>query len=287
MLEVMNILKKSRLFIVFLAFALVFTSINMIAFAEPSKQVVSVNEKRVLNLSVADITTNETYSTSLLLLPGAEWDESVLNQLNNNYVLTNYELRALNPNETAPPLVVGSNGIIRLFAIETIFDIGCFTMSLAEFAIEPTFWNGFWVVADGLSMAFPGIPALSGVKRMIKASSVLTDATKIGIKPYKELQKITVPTEWQRHHIFEQRFASRLGTTSGDMLAIPIPANSTYHQAITNKMRSKIPYATDLNTLTKNEILDAHIEAYKELWDSTNDEVWEFLYKFAQNKQYK
>ncbi|WP_222861011.1 hypothetical protein [Paenibacillus ihumii] len=52
-------------------------------------------------------------------------------------------------------------------------------------------------------------------------------------------------------------------------------------------MRSKIPYGTNLNTLTKNEILDAHIEAYKKLWESTDDEVWEFLYKFALNKQYE
>lgn len=283
----MGILKKSRFLILFLAIALAFSSANLVAFAEPTKQVVSVTEKRVVELSVTDTNTNKSYSTSLLLLPGAEWDESILKKLDENYSITNYTYRALNPGEVEPTLVVGEDGMITVFYVETIFDIGCFIMSVAEFAIEPTFWNGFWVVADGLSIAFPGIPALSNVKRMIKASSILTDATKIGIRPYKELQKITVPSGWQRHHIFEQRFASRLGTTSGDMLAIPIPANSTYHQAITNKMRSKIPYGTNLNTLTKNEILDAHIDAYKELWDSTGDEVWEFLYEFAKNKQYK
>lgn len=282
----MNILKKSRFLIIFLAFALVFTSINMIAFAEPSKQEISVNEKRVLELSVTDITTNESYSTSLLLLPGAKWDESILNELNKNYVLTNYELRALDPNETEPPIVVGSNGIIKIFVVETIFDIGCFTMSLAEFAIEPTFWNGFWVVADGLSIAFPGIPALSGVKRMIKASSTLQDATKIGIKRFGDMRNTTIPSGWERHHIFEKRFAARLDTTSNDMLAIAIPGGSTYHQAITNKMRSKIPYGTNYNNLTSKQIIDAHIDAYKELWDETGDEVWEFLYEFAKKRQY-
>lgn len=282
----MGILKKSRFFVLFLAIALTFSSINLVAFAEPTKQVISVTEKRVVELSVTDIYTNESYSTSLLLLPGAEWEESILKDLDERYTITNYTYRGLNPGETEPALVVGEDGVITIFYVETIFDIGCFAMSVAEFAIEPTFWNGFWVVADGLSVAFPAIPALSGVKRMIKASSILTDATKIGIRPYKKLQNIAIPSGWQRHHIFEKRFASRLGTTTGDMLALPIPANATYHTAITNKMNSIIPHGTNYNTLTKNEIIDAHIQAYQELWDSTGDEVWEFLLEFAKKRQY-
>lgn len=177
-------------------------------------------------------------------------------------------------------------------AVETIFDIGSFSLSVYEYNQNPSFWNGFWVVADGTAMVFPGVPAVSGVKRMIQGSpSVLKPALAKGVRPYSKLQTISAPASymgngWERHHIFEKRFASKLGTTESKMLAIFIPKYN-YHYQITQRMSKKIPWYT-ASFKTKEEILRAHYEAYGELWAESGfaDEYWEFLYKFSASKQY-
>lgn len=279
-----------------LVFTLLLSTINISVFAASESTSVfdeyslekelSIKEKRLLELQVLDTVTKQYYSTSILLLPGAEWKESILYELDNRYLLVNYNYEYFIDEEVKPQIVVGPNGTIRLMAVETIFDIGMFTMSLAEFIANPTFWNGFWVVADGLSMVFPGIPAVSGVKRMIQGSSSLEKALKVGVMSYKDLQKKSIPSGWERHHIFEKRFQSRLpGATSDNMLAIPLSKEN--HNLFTQTMRKKIPYGSDYSSYTKDQILNAHINAYKELWNETGDPVWEFLYQFSKTKQYK
>ena len=169
--------------------------------------------------------------------------------------------------------------------VDTIFDIGCFAMSVAEFAAEPTFWNGFNVVADGLSIAFPGIPAVSGVKRMIKASDDLADALRWGIARYDDLRDakagISRFSHLQSHHIVEQRFIEAFSEipSTNSMFAINIP--SYYHTNITNKMRELIPYGSDYIGLGRYRILDKIQQGYKELYDETGDEVYEFLHDFV------
>ncbi|MEZ2719543.1 hypothetical protein [Niallia circulans] len=184
------------------------------------------------------------------------------------------------------------NSDVSLFAVDTIFDIASFTLSLKEYKKNKTFWNGFWVVADGAAVVFPGIPAVSGVKRMIEGSTtVLKPALSKGIRKYSTLQNISAPKNykgkgWERHHIFEKRFASKLGTSSGKMLAIFIPKYN-YHYQITQRMSKKIPWYTAPRK-TKKQIIQAHIDAYGELWAESGfaDEYWEFLYKFSKYKQY-
>lgn len=180
----------------------------------------------------------------------------------------------------------------QTYAVDTIFDIAAFSISLNEYKKNKTFWNGFWVVTDAAAVVFPGIPAVSGVKRMIEGSTtVLKPALSKGVRRYSSLQKISPPKNyrakgWERHHIIEKRFASNLNTTSGRMLSIFIPKYH-YHYQITQKMRKKIPYQLE-KSRTKNQIMQAHIDAYGELWAESGfaDEYWEFLYKFAKTKQY-
>jgi len=286
-------LKKITTFL--LSIVLVFSMVNVSVFAQNSSvqnsqgnQSVYKNESgQILELGVLDTTSGEIVSTKILLKSPDIWDDSILDKLDDRYILVKSELRSLHPNEQLPLISVGHDGMIRPFVVETIFDIGNFALSLAEFAVSPNFWTGFNVVADGLAVVFPGVPSVTGVKRMINASSTLKDSLKIGVKSYGDLKNDTVPTGWQRHHIFEKRFKARLGSdvTDNNMLAIAMP--STYHQEITNKMRSKIPYGTNYNDLTKSSIINSHIDAYKELWEDTDDEFWEFMYEFSKSRQYK
>lgn len=287
-----NLRNITSLFIsILLALSLVNTSVfaqNSSAQNSDSKQSVYKNETgKVLELGVLDTTTGEIIGTKLLLKSSDIWDESILSNLDEKYLLVKNELRSLQPGENLPQLVVGEDGIIKPFAVETIFDIGNFVISLGEFIVSPNLWTGFNVITDGLAVVFPGVPSVNGVKRMIGASSTLKDSLKVGVKSYGDLTKDTVPTGWQRHHIFEKRFKGRLGSdvTDNNMLAIPMP--STYHQQITSKMRSKIPYGSNLNNYTKSEIIDFHIDSYHELWDDTQDEFWEFMYEFSKSRQYK
>jgi len=177
--------------------------------------------------------------------------------------------------------------------VETAFDVGCFALSVVEFNKKPSFWNGFFVVADAAAMAFPLVPAISGVKRMIEGSTdVLKPALEKGIRPYSQLQNVTSPANfeglgWERHHIFEKRFALQLGTNTADMFSIFIPKYD-YHYQITQRMKDKISWIAG-PFWSKDDILQAHINAYEELWAESGfqDEYWEFLYNFAKQKQYK
>lgn len=284
-----------KIITLFISILLVFSLVNINVFAQSSsaqnsesKQSVYKNGVgQVLELGVLDTTSGEIISTKLLMKSPDIWDDSILNNLDEKYLLVKNELRSLHPGESLPKLVVEEDGLIKPFFVETIFDVGNFVISLGEFIVSPNLWTGFNVVVDGLSVVFPGVPSINGVKRMMDASSTLKDSLKIGVKSYGDLRNDTVPAGWQRHHIFEKRFKARLGSdvTDDNMLAIPMP--STYHQQITSKMRSKIPYGSNYNNYTKSEIINTHIDSYKELWDDTNDEFWEFMYEFSRSRQYK
>ncbi|MBH5318564.1 hypothetical protein I6N90_12235 [Paenibacillus sp. GSMTC-2017] len=185
-----------------------------------------------------------------------------------------------------------SNNVSPMW-VESIFDIGSFVLSLNEFNQNPSFWSGFWVVADAAAVVFPGIPAVSGVKRMIQESpNVLKPALSKGIRSYSSLQNVTAPANymnlgWERHHIFEKRFAGKLGSTEAKMLSIFIP-KYYYHHQITQKMASKIPW-WEAPFWSKDDIIQAHINAYSELWAESGftDSYWEFLFKFTESRQYQ
>lgn len=220
--------------------------------------------------------TGEVIEDILYLTPGTSIAEESFQELNSAY-----ELKKITVNELSQAEIeeIGVN------FVETIFDIGNFAISLYEYNQNPSFWSGFWLVFDGASVVLPGIPSVNGVKRMLQNSSILRQGLQkpLGVKTFNQLVNQTIPSGWNRHHIFEKRFASKLGTTDGRMLCLTIPKTS-YHDPITGLMKQKIPYGG--TTLTPDQIINKHIEAYDELWSNTGDPVYEFLYKFSQSRQH-
>jgi len=243
----------------------------------------SINSSNILELEVRDSITNESFKTSILFENGTEWNKSLLKGLDSKYIVTKNEYRPLSSNESVPSLVV-SEDEYKQFFVDTIFDIGNFTISLAEFVASPSLWTGLNVVMDGAAVVLPGVPSVVGVKRMIGASSTLKTALSYDIKKYGQLQNVTIPSGWERHHIFEKRFAGALGTTSYSMLAIAIP--KTTHSKITTKMGQKIKTGQDYTKLSQTYIMNQHIAGYKELYNETGDVVYEFLWKFSESKQH-
>jgi len=82
----------------------------------------------------------------------------------------------------------------------------------------------------------------------------LSRAQEYGIKPYNEMHNTLRNTDLQAHHIVEQRF----GYTSTSCVAV----TRTEHQVFTNHWRQLIPYGTDYNALTRNDVWDAAQKVY-------------------------
>ncbi|MGG4443683.1 hypothetical protein [Brevibacillus fortis] len=123
---------------------------------------------------------------------------------------------------------------------------------------------------------------------MIKASATLKEALQIGVKTYRDLRKDSIPSGWERHHIFEKRFADRLGTNKYDMLSIAIPKE--IHYKITDEVRKEIPRIKNYDDYTRDEIIEAHQRVYRKLYRNTNDAdeeaVYEFLWEFSKTRQH-
>lgn len=170
--------------------------------------------------------------------------------------------------------------------VETIFDIGNFAMSIVEFFASPSFSNGFNVVVDGLSVVFPGVPSVTGVKRMIQSSNKLADALRWGVHRYDGLvdakQGIARFSHLQAHHIIEKRFIPAFPEipTTFSMFSVNIPYND--HLLITNKMQGLIAYGSDYSLMSRNYIKSKMIQGYSELYQQTGDSLFEFLGKFVE-----
>jgi hypothetical protein len=275
----------NRVLCLLFAVALLFSSINIPVNAATS-QPYQKKIDRIAELTIESENGKET-TISIYLTKGTKIDETTFHGIKAGIKVTNINIKPFNDKDLRNIQTLSSDGEIRPFYVETIFDVGNFTMSLAEFIAEPSFWSGFWVVMDGASVVFPGVPSISGVKRMIKNSDTLRTSLEIGINTYSKIKNI--PSGWHRHHIFEKRFAKELGTIEKDMLCIAIP--DEYHYRITAKMNQKIrPTGSGYGHLTRSEIIQKHIEAYEELYEETSNldqaTVYEFLYKFAQTKQH-
>lgn len=276
---------KISFFTTFMALILVLSTVVPSTLAQTSNNNESkiTTSSNILELEVIELTTNEKYSTSILFLPETDWDKSLLKQLKDKYTITKYDYREFSNKDKVPSLIVSKNNY-KLMFVETIFDIGNFTISLTQFIANPSLWTGFKVVMDGAAVVLPGVPSVVGVKRMMDASSTLKTSLKHSINKYGKLQKVSIPRGWERHHIFEKRFAKVFGTSTYSMLAIALP--KSYHYTITKKMSQKIPTGQNYGNLSKTFIINKHIEAYKELYYQTKDPVWEFLWKFSKSRQH-
>ena len=230
-------------------------------------------EKKVI-VEIIDEATGNINEITLYTTPEGQVTKETFKDLKLGYKLKSIKEKEVTPEEQAN---------IGILWVETVFDVGNFMISLSEFNANPSFWNGFWVVLDGATVVFPGVPSISGAKRMIQASPILKEALEYGIKSYKNLP---TATNRQRHHIFEKRFAGALGNLNiDDMFSISLRTED--HQLFTTKMQYKIGYYGDLyyRTLTQEYIKQKHVEAYYELWMQTGDSLWEFLYEFAKTGQ--
>ncbi|MDD2586861.1 MAG: hypothetical protein PHO25_09545 [Syntrophomonadaceae bacterium] len=242
---------------------------------EISNNIVQKLPDRKAIVKIMNTDTHEVQEVTFYLTPDTELNEAWFNNLKSGYVLNSLNISILSEEEI---------GDIQILWVDTIFDVGNFVISLAEYNANPSFWNGFWVVMDGASVVFPGIPSISGVKRMMQSSPTLHESLKYGVRRYGTLRNISIPSDWERHHIFEKRFAARLSTTENSMLAIPLPGSE--HSKVTTKMRAKIPYGSNYYDYSPSDILKAHQDTYKELWYETGNSLWEFLYEFSKTGQH-
>ncbi|WP_425623303.1 hypothetical protein ACPT9H_27095 (plasmid) [Brevibacillus borstelensis] len=195
----MNVI--SRLLTFFLVVVLLVSPINNYAFAANSKNVAQpeFDVDRVAEV-ILESPEGDQISTTMFLTNGTELDESDFESLGEGYQLKELKIRDLDPNEFDFQEVAESNlstlaadkkdGVIKPQWVETAFDVGNFMLSLADYRAEPTLWNGFKVVFDGASVVFPGVPAISGVERMIRANKTLKKALEIGIDVYDNLKNI-------------------------------------------------------------------------------------------------
>lgn len=290
----MLLLSHSRFSVSNVKSSIITSPLNSHAIAATSKkEAQQFNIDRVAEVILVSL-DGKKIETTFYVTEGTEIDESTFDSLGKGYKLKELEIRKIGPDGFDIQELIKSNksalsadtedGVIKPLWVETAFDVGNFMMSLADFRAEPSVWNGFKVVFDGASVVFPGVPAISGVERMIKASKTLKQSLQIGVKSFRDLKKDSVPSGWHRHHIFEKRFADRLGTTENDLFAIAIPKD--YHNIITQALRKEIPYGANYRDYSRSEIIQAHIDVYRDLWQEYDDEVYEFLYKFAREKQH-
>jgi RHS repeat-associated protein len=88
----------------------------------------------------------------------------------------------------------------------------------------------------------------------------LTQAAKYGIKAYGQLRQAIAGNGLQAHHLFEKRFASKLGQARGQMLALAVTAAE--HQRFTNRWRQLIPYGSGTRNATVQQIRAAARNVY-------------------------
>lgn len=190
-------------------------------------------EKRY-EIEVKNTKTKEVFTTVIPTTNGGKLSKVELKKLLskefkliefNEYVNNNYEPTAESVISTE------EDDDLSACYVETVFDAACFSMSLAEFATNPSFWNGFAVVVDGLSIALPGVPAVGGLTvKAIKSSPKLFKALQFGIDAYKPLRKVIAGTGHHAHHIVMKTYAHLAGKTADDILCIAL--DSYTHQSI-------------------------------------------------------
>ncbi|SHJ18706.1 RHS repeat-associated core domain-containing protein [Malonomonas rubra DSM 5091] len=117
------------------------------------------------------------------------------------------------------------------------------------------------VAVDGLALALP-IPGGAGLAlKAGRGLGQLSHAGKYGVKSYGELRKAIKGTGLEAHHLIEKRFARVLGTAPGDMASVAV--TRAEHQVFTNAWRKAIPYGEGTAAATKDQIMSAATQIYK------------------------
>ena len=127
---------------------------------------------------------------------------------------------------------------------ETGFDIAMFSLSLNDFRKEQNFWNGFSLVADGISIALP-IPAVVGaIRHTDDALRAIKGLDKVG-DAVRTLDKLK--TTWEKpfaigigKHLDE--FSKKIGVSSykdiyGELIDYARSDSKNIADAVSSKMR--------------------------------------------------
>lgn len=156
---------------------------------------------------------------------------------------------------------------------------------------RPGFWMGLIPIygsaaslaasideGSGWGIGFHGtilVVELTGVGAVAKLSykffmgrsgfGALSEAGKYGIKSYSDLIKLMKGTNLQAHHLIEKRFAGVLGSSPGSMLSVGV--TKAEHQIFTNAWRKMIPYGEGTANATREQIMKAAREIYKDYPD--------------------
>ncbi len=138
--------------------------------------------------------------------------------------------------------------------IETADDIAEFEVFVIEFAftLETT-------TANQLMKTF----FKKATKTIVKKSlfKKLSWASRLGIKSYKNLRKLTKGTGLEVHHLIEQRFASIMGQNPKDMISIAL--TPTEHEVFTAAWRQLIPYGNGTANASRQIVENAARQIYQ------------------------
>lgn len=253
-------------------------------YAQNQTEEFDISSEKIYIITATDTSTDETITGKLKAYNGEGLTEEDVEYLIESNLKDNLELESVEIVD--PDDASASDAEITPYAVETLFDIGCLVISITEFYNNPSVWNGIFVVMDAASVAFPFVPAVSGVKRMIKSSDKLQDAMKYGVKTYKDLTDMTGGTGLQAHHIMPNKFRNNFGYSTKDMFCIALKTPD--HTKITSMMNSNAyGLRGDAANFTKSEIIEKMSRIYDDLYDETGDELYEFMSKFlTDNDQY-
>lgn len=182
-------------------------------------------------IQLLDNSTGQTFEITIPSINnGTLTEESFSSNLPDNIVLLKF-------NEEINHNIVAENSTVSPLAVETLFDVGAFSISLWEFTTNPSFWTGTAVVLDGASVLLPFVPAVGGLTiNAIKSSDKMTTAVKKGIKPDSTLSKELSGSGLHAHHIMPKKFAANFNVNANNMFSIAI--DPTSHTAITTRFTS-------------------------------------------------
>lgn len=94
------------------------------------------------------------------------------------------------------------------------------------------------------------------------AFAKFTYASKFGIGKYGALTKLTQGMNVQVHYLIEKRFSKKMGQEISEMPSIVL--TKAEHLIFTNKWRKAIPYGKGTAAATKEKVLEAAKDIYKD-----------------------
>ncbi|MBO2942826.1 hypothetical protein JJQ72_02350 [Paenibacillus sp. F411] len=233
-------------------------------------------EKKI-NLKIFDNSTGAEIQLHIPAINSSDVNEELFRtNLPGNLEILDFDVE-INPN------YVKVESDYSIFAVDTLFDIGAFTISINEYISNPSFWSGVSVVLDGLALALPFVPAVGNLTvSAIKSSARMTTAVEKGIKPYNTLSRELSGSGLHAHHIMPQKFANNFNVNPSEMFSIAV--DPTTHTAITARFNSFFPGPASSYTSTYVKNNTKYL--YQQMYLETNDYFFKFMADFIEVGQF-